>query len=118
MKRLLIKIIPKWLKNSAVKDYLFFKIIVDEFNKWQPPIGSDEDYGILTNLIIMLLWFLKGSIYLGFFVTVTAFIIIILMIRLDLPFQKKKFDTNFKRGGLSCRLPRFSYVRSSTSSSS
>ena len=80
MKRLLIKIIPKWLKNSAVKDYLFFKIIVDEFNKWQPPIGSDEDYGILTNLIIMLLWFLKGSIYLGFFVTVTAFIIIILMI--------------------------------------
>ena len=80
MKLLLIKIIPKWLKNSAVKDYLFLKIIVDEFNKWQPPLASDEDYGILTNLIIMLLWFLKGSIYLGYFVTVIAFIIIIFMI--------------------------------------
>ena len=79
MKRLLIKIIPKWLKNSAVKDYLFFKIIVDEFNKWLPPFTSYEDYGILTNLIITLLWFLKGSIYFVFFGIVIAFIIFISM---------------------------------------
>ena len=79
MKRLLIKIIPKWLKNSAVKDYLFLKIIVDEFNKWLPPFTSYEDYGILTNLIITLLWFLKGSIYFVFFGIVIAFIIFISM---------------------------------------
>mgnify|MGYP001290027824 CR=1 FL=1 len=80
MKRLLIKIIPKWLKNSAVKDYLFFKIIVDEFNKWLPPDPSDEDYGILTNLIIVLLWFLKGIIMFGSFGIAAAFVIISFMI--------------------------------------
>ena len=80
MKRLLIKIIPKWLKNSAVKDYLFLKIVVDEFNKWQPPIGSDEDYGILTNLIITLLLFLKGSIYFGFFMLCICIVIILFSI--------------------------------------
>lgn len=80
MKRLLIKIIPKWLKNSAAKDYLFFKIIVDEFNKWLPPSPSDEDYGILTNLIIVLLWFLKGFIMFGSFGIAAAFVIISFMI--------------------------------------
>ena len=80
MKRLLIKIIPKWLKNSAVKDYLFLKIIVDKFNKWSPPFGSDEDYGILTNLIITLLWVLKGSIYFGFFMLCICIFIILFSI--------------------------------------
>ena len=80
MKRLQIKIIPKWLKNSAVKDYLFFKIIVDEFNKWLPPSPSDEDYGILTNLIIVLLWFLKGIIMFGSMGIAAAFVIISFMI--------------------------------------
>ena len=80
MKRLLIKIIPKWLKNSAVKDYLFFKIIVDEFNNWLPPDLSDKDYGILTNLIIVLLWFLKGIIMFGSIGIAIAFIIITFMI--------------------------------------
>ena len=80
MKRLLIKIIPKWLKNSALKDYLFFKIIVDEFNKWLPPSPSDEDYGILTNLIIVLLWFLKGIIMFGSIGIAIAFVIITFMI--------------------------------------
>jgi len=78
MKRLLIKIIPKWLKNSAVKDYLFIKFIIDQFAKWQPPFPSDKEYGILTNLIFNLLWLLKGIILLGFYGLLFGFNILLI----------------------------------------
>ena len=73
MKRFIKKIIPKWLKESIYKDYLFFKKTVEDFNDWQPPSPSDKDYGILTNLIFTGLFFLKGFIifsYVGLYLIV------------------------------------------------